>query len=197
VKTRVKKVLFASSSAVYGEQDRLPIKEEFPLRPKSPYAESKVAAEFECNRFLKSGLSVYVLRLFNVYGPRQGDNEYSGVITKFVNNVKNGRPIIVYGDGSQTRDFVSVFDVADVFLSLLEKKNAQGDIFNIGTGKPTSINELAEKILQLIGSRESFMHGPLRLGDIRHSFADISKAERVFGFKPTVSLTDGLRSLIE
>jgi UDP-glucose 4-epimerase len=137
-----------------------------------------------------------ILRFFNVYGARQGLNDYSGVITRFIDFAKKGTPLTVYGDGSQTRDFVNVEDVAQaVYFAVKSKVN--GEIFNIGSGQPTTINELATAILELVGASGSIHHENARAGDIKHSYADISKAKKMLGYEPIIALKDGLRNLLE
>jgi UDP-glucose 4-epimerase len=196
-RNKVDKFLLASSSAVYGETKFLPITEEHPASPISPYAESKLASEQFCLGFYEEHLlRSVVLRLFNVYGPRQGVNDYSGVITQFIDQGKQRLPLVVYGDGFQTRDFVSIRDVVEAVLSAMESEYAEGNVFNIGTGVSTSINELAETLLESAGLDLQVLHEEPRLGDIRHSYADISKAKKLLGYRPNVSLRDGLRALL-
>jgi nucleoside-diphosphate-sugar epimerase len=193
----VKKFVFVSSCAVYGDPDFLPVKETYSTNPLSPYAISKLAGEEFCLDFHAKGLlRSAVVRLFNVYGVRQGLSEYSGVITKFMDCCRRGCPLTVYGDGLQTRDFVSVHDVVSALLACMENSRADGEVFNIGTGKAVTVNELAETVLSLTGLNLGIRHEKPRAGDIEQSFADISKAQGVLGFKPRVSLEDGLRDLL-
>jgi UDP-glucose 4-epimerase len=196
-KERVGKFVFISSCAVYGDPQRLPVDENTPTNPISPYAESKLLGEhyslgFHENRLLKA----VALRFFNVYGPRQGLNDYSGVITRFIDRVKQGLPLIVYGDGSQTRDFVHVSDIVEAIQCCLENENAAGQIFNIGSGKATSIDELAKTLLMLAGSNLEIIHETPRDGDIKHSYANTSKAEKTLNFNSKLSLKDGLLTLL-
>jgi UDP-glucose 4-epimerase len=194
---KVAKFVFISSSAVYGEPDYLPIDENHVTKPISPYAESKLEAERFCMGFHeKQLLRAVVLRLFNVYGLRQGINDYSGVITRFINRGKQGLPLVVYGDGSQTRDFVNVCDVVEAILSAVDNKVAEGEVFNIGSGDPISICDLAKAILELAGLNLEIVCEKPRLGDITHSYTTISKAEKLLGYRPKVSLRDGLRTLL-
>jgi len=137
-----------------------------------------------------------VLRFFNVYGLRQGLNDYSGVITRFVDKVKQGLPLIVYGDGSQTRDFVHVSDIAGAIVCCLENEGAEGQVFNIGSGKATSIDELAKAILTLAGSNLEIIHEAPRQGDIKHSYANASKATKLLDYEPKTTLTDGLHEIL-
>ena len=194
---KVGKFVFISSCAVYGEPTYLPVDEKHLTEPISPYAESKLAAERFCLGFHeKLLLKSVVLRLFNVYGPRQGINDYSGVLTRFIDRGKQGLPLVVYGDGSQTRDFVNVCDVVEAVLSAMENKVAEGEVFNIGFGKAISIRDLAEAVSELAGLNLEIIYENPRLGDIKHSYAAISKAEKLLGYRPKVSLRDGLRTLL-
>jgi UDP-glucose 4-epimerase len=189
--------VFVSSCAVYGDPEFLPVDEGCKANPISPYAESKFLAERYCLRFDKQKLlRSVVLRFFNVYGPRQGLNDYSGVITRFVDRVRKKEPLVVYGDGSQTRDFVSVHDIVEAVLASMRSFAAQGQVFNIGSGKPTSINELAKTVLELAGVDLEIRHEKPRVGDIKDSYADISKAKKVLGYMPRVGLREGLEGLI-
>ncbi|MEW6593038.1 MAG: NAD-dependent epimerase/dehydratase family protein [Candidatus Hadarchaeota archaeon] len=195
----VKRFVYASSCAVYGDQKKMPISEDAPLRPLSPYAESKLAAEKSCIGFYKrQGLSTVCLRYFNIYGPRQSGGEYAGVMIKFMERLKNNEPPIIYGDGKQTRDFVYVGDVAEATLLALECETKGGEVVNIGTGRGASINQLCDIFLTLTGNKgmKPFRWTP-REGDIRHSRADISKARRLLGFRPKVGLKDGVKKLLE
>jgi UDP-glucose 4-epimerase len=131
-----------------------------------------------------------------VYGSRQGVNDYSGVITRFISRVKKKEPLIIYGDGSQTRDFVNVNDIVDAILAAMKSEKAEGEVFNIGSGKSTSINELAKSVLELSNVDVEIKYENHRAGDIKHSLADISKARKLLDYEPKVSLKDGLRELI-
>jgi UDP-glucose 4-epimerase len=194
---KVRKLVYVSSCAVYGEPEFLPITEEHPTRPISPYAESKLAGEKFCLGFHKERLlCAAVLRLFNVYGPRQGSNDYGGVITRFVERCTRGLPLVVYGDGEQSRDFVNVSDVVEAVVRSAESEKAESEIFNIGSGVPTSVNELAETFMDLGGVDLGVSSEAARAGDIKRSYADISKAEKLLGYHPKVCLRDGLRDLL-
>jgi UDP-glucose 4-epimerase len=195
-KADVKKVIFASSCSVYGSPRYLPVDEVHPIRPLSPYAFSKLEGEHCCEEFIQySDADMVILRFFNVYGPRQSVSKYSGVITKFIERVENGRPLVIYGDGSQTRDFVQVMDVANAVLTLVRGDCAR-DVFNIGSGKSVSINDLAKTFLSLSGGDYGIAHKALRDGDIAHSVADTSKARQAFGYVPKVGLEEGLQDLL-
>ena len=196
-KAKIKRFLFISSCAVYGEPAYLPVDEKHPTNPISPYAESKLTAEQECLRQNdESAFESVVFRLFNVYGPKQGLSEYSGVITKFIDRIKQKLPLIIYGDGSQTRDFVYVNDIVNAIMLALENKKAPGNIFNIGTGMAVPLKALANTMLSLTGADLKIVNADPRLGDIKHSYADITKASQLLGYKPEFSLKEGLEALL-
>jgi len=197
-KNDVKRLVFASSSAVYGEVEYLPINEDNIPNPKSPYACSKMAAEFYTRLYWQLyGLETVCLRYFNVYGPRQNpDSPYSGVISIFSKRLAENKPIIVYGDGNQTRDFVNVKDVVAANLLAAESDEAIGRAINIGSGKSVSINKLAETMQKAAGRKATVGHEEARPGDIRHSVADIGLAKKTLGFKPQIALEDGLKELV-
>ena len=198
IKANVDKFVFISSCAVYGEPESLPVTEKASTCPISPYAESKLVAERYCLGFSERQLlRSVVLRFFNVYGPRQGMSEYSGVITRFIDSCRQRLPLIVYGDGSQTRDFVNVTDVADAVVASVKGNGAYGEVFNIGSGKPTSIDQLARTILDLSGVDLEICHETPRISDVKASYADISKAKKLLGYEPKVTLRDGLQALLE
>jgi len=186
----VRRLIYASSSSVYGDQAKQPIKEDSVPRPMSPYAVSKLAAENYCSAFSRLGqLETVCLRYFNVYGPRQGRGPYSGVITIFQDRLRRNKPPIIYGDGQQTRDFVSVRDVVQANMLAMRVKEAAGEVFNIGSGVRTSISMLAEMAIGASGKRNMRpIHAAARSGDIRHSCADITKACRILGYSPRITL---------
>jgi len=195
---QVGRLVFVSSCAVCGDPEFLPVREEHRPNPISPYAESKLLGERYCLGFQdRQLLPSVVLRFFNVYGPRQGMNDYSGVITRFINLVRRKEPLVVYGDGSQTRDFVCVYDVIDAVLASMTSDDVEGEVFNVGSGKPTSISELAKTVLDLAGVDLMIRYEKPRAGDIKNSYADISKAKKLLGYEPKVSLRDGLQLLLE
>lgn len=199
LKADVKRFIYTSSCAVYGEVDRLPIDERCPTNPISPYAVSKLAAEYYCKVFFENyGLDTLCLRYFNVHGPRQVRDSYSGVITQFIDRLKQRKPPIIYGDGQQTRDFVHVRDVVEANMLALNCQHGFGEVINVGTGKQTTINQLAEVLLELSG--RSYLKPKYvapRKGDIRNSCADISKAKRALGYEPKVTLKEGLRMMLK
>lgn len=198
VNAGVQRFIFISSCAVYGEPCYLPVNEKHPVKPLSPYAASKVAAEEHCEVFRKAyGLDTVVLRLFNVYGSRQRrEDTYSGVITRFAANLVYGKPLLIYGDGSQTRDFIHVGDVVEAVRLVLESGDVAGETFNVGSGKPTSINELAKLLTEGSGGGVEMVYEKRRIGDLEQSYADIGKAEKALGYKPRLALERGLRSLM-
>jgi len=195
----VKRFIYASSSSIYGETETLPKKEDMPAKPISPYAASKLAAESYCLAFHKAyGLEAVALRYFNVYGPRQTYGPYSGVITIFINRLLAGEPPIIYGDGTQTRDFTYVDDAAEATVTALESSVAVGNAINIATGRQTSVNQLAKTLIGIVGRNTiKPVYAPPRKGDIKHSYADISKAVKLLNYKPKFSLEDGLKLTVE
>jgi len=193
----IERVVNASSCAVYGNVDILPIREDFPPNPKSPYALTKLTAEYYCNVFSEIfGLKTISLRYFNVYGPKQNlDSEYAAVIPKFIRRIANGEPPVIYGDGEQTRDFVYVKDV--VRANIIALKSRECGTFNVATGNRVSINRLASMIAEIMGVNSKFIYGRPREGDIRHSQGDITKIKKILGFEPIYSMEEGLRETIE
>ena len=195
--SEVKRFVYASSSAVYGETKTVPIDEEFPTKPLSPYGASKLAAESYVKSFNEVfGLRTVCLRYFNVYGPRQGWSDYSSVITQFIKRFVNDCPAVIFGDGRQTRDFVSVTDVVEANMLALTEKGVVGETFNVATGKSTTINHLAELIAQIVGKTYEVKHEKPREGDIKHSVADISKATRELKYVSKMALQKGLEDTI-
>lgn len=194
----VKRIVHMSSSAVYGEPNYLPIDEGHPTSPISPLAASKLTAESHCKDFYEShGLETIVLRLFNAYGIRQDAGDEGGVVANFVDRVRRGLPLVVYGNGTQTRDFVHVNDVVEATLLALETKDATGEIFNIGYGTCTTISNLTRLIQELAGSDLQIMFKDDRPGDIKRSHANIEKARQTLGYNPRIALREGLKLLLE
>ncbi|HSB46968.1 MAG TPA: SDR family oxidoreductase [Candidatus Bilamarchaeum sp.] len=187
-----KKVVIASSAAVYGDSPP-PLREDSPLRPISPYGESKLACERLAGSYSKEhGLKAVSLRYFNVYGPRQDPSSpYSGVIARFMDAARRGGRPTIFGDGTQTRDFIYVKDVARANLHAMER--GESGEFNIGSGKPVSVLWLWGSIKGIARSGGEPEFAPAREGDIKHSLADISKAKKSLGFEPGYSLEAGLR----
>jgi nucleoside-diphosphate-sugar epimerase len=198
VKGNVSKFVFASSTAVYGEAKVLPITEETPLNPISPYAASKVAGEAYCKSFQSCfGLNTVILRFFNVYGPRSENSPYSGVITKFLRQALKNEALNIYGDGEQTRDFIHVNDIVAALILALENPKVGGETFNVCTGVQTSINELANTINLITERNLNPEYSSARTGEIRFSYGDPSKAEDKLEFKSKVSLKEGITQLLD
>lgn len=196
---KVRCLVFASSCAVYGEEPTLPKKEDMTPKPISPYAASKLAAENYVTVYSKVyDIRTTSLRYFNVYGPRQTSGPYSGVIPIFIHNLLNNRKITIYGDGDQTRDFVYVNDVVEANIRALTSNRSAGEVFNVATGHQVTVNELVEKLQKVTGKNDvEVVHAAERTGDIRHSYADVSKAERLIGYRPRVDIFNGLSELVE
>lgn len=191
----VRKFIYVSTCAVYGNPRKLPIREEHETNPLSVYAASKLSAEEYCRTYSRLGETrATILRLFNVYGPRQASGTYAGVIAQFVGRVKQGLPPVIYGDGEQTRDFIHVRDVVEYIVRAVDSE--ANETINVGSGRSTSVNQLAELIIKTAGMDLTPVHEPARPEDIRHSRADISKARKIFGYVPRVSLEGGLRELM-
>ena len=198
IKHNVKKFVFASSTAVYGDATTLPVQENIALHPLSPYAASKVTGEAYCSAFANCyGLETVALRFFNIYGLRSENSPYSGVITKFLRKIINDETLIIDGDGEQTRDFIHVNDIVKAVILALEQKRLKGEVFNVCTGIPTSINQLAATLKTVTRKNPNIKHGPARLGDIRSSYGDPAKASENLGFRASVNLTEGLQMLFE
>ena len=194
----VKKVVYASSAAVYGDAGKRIAREGEEGRPLSVYAETKCENELQAKRYTAMGLDVYGLRYFNVYGKRQRhDSPYSAVIPNFMDKLLHGVPARINGDGLQTRDFVYVEDVVQANLrACLADTDAAGEAFNIGCGGEISVLELYWTIADAVGSKAEPVFGPAVQGDIRYSCADISKAKKVLGYEPKFSFEEGIRSTV-
>ena len=193
----VKKFIFASSMAVYGHAQDLPIKETHPLNPMSPYGISKSACEaYICNYCAHLGIQPVILRYFNTYGPRQTLTPYVGVIRIFVTNALSGKPLTVFGDGHQQRDFISVHDVSEATLKALDY-NGNQTTFNIGTGIGTDVNTLAARIRSFTNSASEIQYLPPQAGEPRDSIADTTRMVQELGFTPKHSLEQKLPELIE
>lgn len=192
-KNRVRNFVFASSTAVYGDAKRFPIREDGLLSPISPYALTKLAAEHYCKIFSHNyGLNTASLRYFNVFGPGQAvDDEYAGVIPKFITLMLNNKTLPIYGDGRQSRDFVYIEDVIQANI-LAAKKNLKGEVFNIATGDDHSILTLVDTLTKILSKDRDLRLLPRRTGDIFKSQADISKAKKILGFAPKVNFITGL-----
>ena len=193
-------VVAASSSSVYGDQEEFPLHEEMDLRPRSPYAASKVAGEIYAGSFWRSnGVRSVSLRYFNVYGPGQDpENEYAAVIPRFIVACLTQASPVIFGDGEQARDFTFIEDVVEANLRAARApEEAWGRAFNIGGGEPpTSVNELLRRIASLTGVRSEPRFEPVRPGDVRLTEADISLATGLFGYEPRVRIEEGLRRTV-
>ena len=192
---KVHKIIYASSSSVYGDTLTLPKREDMMPCPLSPYAVTKLAGEYYCQVFQEVyQLSTVCLRYFNVYGPRQDpDSQYAAVIPRFIKRGREGKPPTIFGDGEQTRDFTFVKDI--VKANILAAESDASKVFNISRGESITINRLAELIIELTGNRLEPIHEEPRPGDIRHSLGDISEA-KIFGYEPGFSLEAGLTETI-
>jgi UDP-glucose 4-epimerase len=195
----VHRVVFSSSAAVYGNPPRMPTSEDTPLFPLSPYAASKISAEHYMRAYSKTyGFESVVLRYFNIYGPRQAHSEYSGVVSAFINGALAGLPIAVEGDGTQTRSFLYVEDTVRATYLAGTIKSAAGVTINICGEESVSINRIAEQVLKSVhNTRSKIVHGPARVGDVKHSRGTLTRAHKVLGFTPSIPLDVGLADTIE
>ncbi len=196
----VRRVVFSSSTSVYGSSRQLPTPEDEPCDPISPYGVAKLAAERYCISFSRvyESFETVVLRYFNVFGPRQSPfSQYAAAIPLFIRAVAAGEQVPVNGDGEQSRDFTYVDNVVDATLRAGETPGVSGEIFNVAAGAPATVNAVADTIGTILGKPVDKVHLPPRPGDIRDSWADLSKAQRLLGYAPTVDLEEGLRRTIE
>jgi UDP-glucose 4-epimerase len=196
----VRRVVFASSSSVYGSSATLPATEGSPVDPISPYGVAKLAAERYCVSFSRvyASFETVVLRYFNVFGPRQNPrSQYAAAVPLFISAIAAGEPVTIFGDGGQSRDFTYVENVVAANLAAADAAGANGRIFNVAAGAPNSVNALIETIAALLGKDVLREHAPPRAGDIRDSFADVSAARDVLGWEPTIDFEDGLRRTID
>ncbi|PKK86507.1 MAG: hypothetical protein CVT48_00800 [Thermoplasmata archaeon HGW-Thermoplasmata-1] len=193
----VKKVVFASSAAVYGNDPALPKREDMMPRPESPYAVSKVTGEYYCNAFFSLyGMGCVSLRFFNVYGPRQDpESQYAAVVPAFISRALSGGDLVIYGDGRQTRDFVYVKDLARALI--LSANCSASGVFNIGCGKGISVNELARAVIEKSESRSRVVYRDARAGDVKFSYADVTRAGEALGFAVDTPLEEGIGKTIE
>jgi UDP-glucose 4-epimerase len=195
----VRRFIFASSAAVYGNSPVLPLKETATPNPLSPYAATKLQGEVLCKTINEStGLETVVLRYFNIYGKRSTSKSYSGVINAFAERLLANKPLVIYGDGNQSRDFVSVQEIVSANILAARARNISGRVFNVGTGKRTTIKQLAmiESFL-LRGSHDVMIdYQPRRDGEVKDSWADITSISTELGFRTRVTLEDGLRQYL-
>jgi UDP-glucose 4-epimerase len=196
----VRRVVFSSSSSIYGSSGELPRTEEMAPDPISPYGVAKLAAERYCVSFSRvyERFETVVLRYFNVFGPRQSPHsQYAAVVPLFVTRIARDEPIVVFGDGEQSRDFTYVANVVDATLRAADVAGVSGRIFNVAAGSPASVNELAETIGRILGKKVQRESAPPRPGDVRDSWADVRAARDVLGYEPRVTLEDGLRLTVD
>jgi UDP-glucose 4-epimerase len=196
----VRRVVFSSSTSVYGSSRTLPTSEAEPPDPLSPYGVAKLAAERYCVSFSRvyESFETVVLRYFNVFGPRQSPHsQYAAVVPLFLTAVAGGEPVTIHGDGQQSRDFTYISNVVDATVLAADAPGASGRIFNIAAGSPTSVNEVADTIGRLLDKPVRKEFAPRRAGDIQDSWADVSAAREVLGYNPAVGLEDGLRRTAE
>lgn len=197
-KLKTERVVFASSAAVYGIPRTFPITEDANVTPISPYGASKAASELYCQSFEENhGIEAVSLRYFNVYGPRQTSGRYSGVISTFARRLLRGLPLRIFGDGSQSRDFVFVADAVEATIAALENDVVKSRVFNIASGKENTILALANMMQQILGTSTGLNFEPPRRGDIGRSVAGITRAETELRFSPRTSLRDGLSTTVQ
>ena len=189
------RAVYASSSSIYGDVKNTPIKENADRKPINPYGQTKLDDEFLAEKLSKNNVSIIGLRYFNVYGIGQ-TGSYAGVITKFLENIKNQKSFIVNGNGNQVRDFIHVKDIAQANVAAMESKTKNG-FFNIGTEIPTSINNLAKLMVELSNHKHKIIHGPQLEGDIEISQADMNFTNKSFNWSHKINLKEGLRDLIK
>src|SRR4051794_12620782 len=194
----VSRVVFASSSSVYGAAADLPKRESLRPLPISPYAVSKLAAEHYCRSFFEVfGLETVALRYFNVFGPRQDSrSQYAAVIPRFIHAFREGTPPVIFGDGEQSRDFTYVDNVVEANVTALDRAGVGGRVYNVACGTRVTLNELATSIRRETGATVSPVHVAARPGDVRHSLADVSRAREELGYEPVVTLDEGLRPTV-
>ncbi len=195
----IRRVVFASSSSVYGNSGTLPRIEDAYPDPISPYAVAKLAAEKFCISFSRVyGLETVALRYFNVFGPRQDPtSQYAAVVPLFITRIRAGEPVHIFGDGNQSRDFTYVANVVEGNLRAAHAPEASGAVLNLATGRQASVNELADTVAEIVGRPVQKEYLPARTGDVRDSWADVSAAKRLLGWEPHVSLEEGLRLTAE
>ena len=194
----VKRFIYACSAAVYGDAANVPVSEEAATKPMSPYAVDKLAGEHYLLHYHRAhGLAATSFRFFNIYGPRQDPSSpYSGVISIFVERLMGQQPVTVFGDGSQTRDFVYVADLADLLARAAHTGEGRGGVFNVGTGARHSLLQMLTYLEKISGKKIERQHAPARTGDIRHSCADVARLRETFGDAPATAFEQGLKKLL-
>jgi len=196
---RVRRLVYAGSSSAYGDTPTLPKREDMPTNPLSPYALQKLVAEMYCQMFTRLyGFETVTIRYFNVFGPRQDPGSpYSGVISLFSTALLGGRQPVIYGDGEQTRDFTYVANVVDGVLRACEAPEAAGEVINVAMGGRISLNELLRTMNRVVGTDLEALYREPRVGDVRDSQADITKARALLGYTPSVGLEEGLKRTLD
>ncbi len=193
LKSNIKRFVYSSSGAIFGEAKYLPVDEDHPLNPESPYGVSKLAAEKYCFAYYKvHGLPITALRYFNAYGPRQGGSRYPNVIALFFQRIREGKPLTIFGDGKQTRDFIFVDDIVKANILAATHPTAVGEIFNIATGRENDVNKIVTIINRLSSQKNRVIYTDSRAGEVKHSRANIEKARRILGYNPEINLEEGL-----
>ncbi len=195
----VKRVVYASSSSVYGDSPVLPKEEHQAPAPVSPYAVSKLAGEYYCRTFTRLyGLETVSLRYFNVFGPRQSpESKYAAVVPLFIRAALRGEPLIIHGDGEQSRDFTYIDNVVQANLLACTRPNIAGEVFNIACNERHSVIEIARTVERFVGKPIICQHTGPRAGDVRHTQASIVKAQQKLGYEPTVGFEEGMRRTVE
>ena len=197
---KVRRVVYAASSSAYGDQPTLPKKEAMLPDPLSPYAVAKLVGEYYCQVFARVyGLETISLRYFNVFGPRQDPgSQYSGVVSRFISVLLNNQQPVIYGDGEQSRDFTYIDNVVDANLRAASVTSGFGSVVNVANGQRITLNQLLEELKAIVGKPEvKADYREARVGDVRHSLADISRASELLGYQPLVSLREGLQRTID
>ena len=196
----VRRVVYAASSSAYGDQPTLPKHEEMAPQPLSPYAAAKLVGEYYCQVWTRTyGLETVCLRYFNIFGPRQDpSSQYSGVISRFTAALSSGERPVIYGDGEQSRDFTYVSNAVDANLLAAEAPRAAGQVINVANGERVTLNELLDRLKQITGRTDvEPEYRGARVGDVRHSLADITRARELLGYEPRVGLEGGLRKTLD
>jgi UDP-glucose 4-epimerase len=195
----VKRVIYASSSSIYGDTPTLPKHEEMPPDPLSPYALQKYIGERYCRLFYQLySLETIALRYFNIFGPKQDSNSlYSAVIPKFIGALLQGCAPTIFGDGEQSRDFTYIENVVQANLLAMSAEHLHGEAINIACGERTSLNQLLNILKEILGSKQSPIHQEPRQGDVKHSLADIRKGKEILNYEPKIGIEVGLKKTVE
>ena len=195
----VKRLIYAASSSAYGDSPSLPKVETMPTNPKSPYAIAKLAGEHYVSVYASVyGMQTLSIRYFNVFGPRQDpDSPYAAVIPIFIDALLDGRPPTIHGDGEQSRDFTYIDNVVEANLKALTAPKLSGDVVNVALGDRTSLNQLYGWLKEIIGSDLEAEYGPERVGDVKHSQADVGRAQELLGYETKVTVAEGLKRTVE